>query len=196
MSVTNLNELFLHELKDVYDAEHQLVEALPKLAEAATTPELAEAFQNHLEETRGHLTRLEAVFESCGATPERETCKGMKGLIAEGEKMIKEIDDPVTLDAALISAAQRAEPYEIAAYGTLRVWAMTTGLRDAEDELEAILGEEKAANDKLTEIAESGVNSGAEAGEAGRIEGKTVTHRKTTSGSRPARSRRTTKTTR
>jgi ferritin-like metal-binding protein YciE len=196
MNVTNLNELFLHELKDVYDAEHQLVEALPKLAEAATTPELAEAFQNHLEETRGHVTRLEAIFESCGETPARETCKGMKGLIAEGEKMLKEIDDPVTLDAALISAAQRVEHYEIAAYGTLRVWAVTAGLRDAEDELEAILGEEKAANDKLTEIAESGVNSGAEAGEAERSEGKPVTRRKATSGSRPARSRRTSKTTR
>jgi len=195
MKPSNLNELFLHELKDVYDAEHQLVEALPKLAEAASNPQLAQAFQKHLEETREHVTRLEAVFQSCGEEPERETCKGMKGLIAEGEKMLKEIEDPETRDAALISAAQRVEHYEIAAYGTLRVWAMTAGFGEAEDELEAILGEEKAANAKLTEIAESRVNTDAEDAEsAGAKPGRRSEAER--SRAKPARSRRPSKSTR
>ncbi len=162
MKVGNLNELFVHELKDLYDAEHQLVEALPKLAEAASSPELVAAFEKHLMETRGHVARLEEVFQAVGEKPDRETCKGMKGLLSEGERAIKEVEDPDTLDAALIGAAQRVEHYEIAAYGTLRVWALTAGLDDVRDQLEATLGEEKAANDKLTEIAESGVNAEAE----------------------------------
>lgn len=164
MKLSNLNELFLHELKDLYDAEHQLVEALPKLADAATNPRLAEAFRKHLIQTQQHITRLESVFASCGAEPERETCKGMKGLIAEAEKLLRESAEPEVLDAALISAAQRVEHYEIAAYGTLRVWAATANLDEARNELDGILGEEKAANDKLTEIAESGVNAKAETG--------------------------------
>jgi ferritin-like metal-binding protein YciE len=194
MKVTNLNELFVHELKDLYDAEHQLVEALPKMAEAASNPELTEAFENHLVQTRSHVTRLEAVFRTCGEEPERETCKGMKGLIAEGEKAIKEIDDPDTRDAALISAAQRVEHYEIAAYGTLRVWALTAGIEDAELELQAILGEEKAANDKLTGIAETSVNASAEDAEEEEEEDvKPAPRRQSTSRSRsakPARSHR------
>jgi len=162
MQLATLNDLFVHELKDVYDAEHQLVEALPRLAEAATNPELARAFRNHLEETRGHVTRLEGIFRELGASPERETCKGMRGLIAEGEKLIREIDEPDLLDAALISAAQRVEHYEISAYGTLRVWAGTAGLAGVTEDLEAILDEEKAADGTLTEIAESEVNLEAE----------------------------------
>lgn len=161
MKISNLNELFLHELKDLYDAEHQLVEALPKMAEAATAPELVEAFQNHLEETRGHVTRLEEVFAALGEEPDRETCKGMKGLISEGERVIKEVEDGEAKDAGLIGAAQRVEHYEIAAYGTLKVWALTAGIEAAE--LEANLAEEKAADEKLTEIAEAGINQEAEA---------------------------------
>jgi ferritin-like metal-binding protein YciE len=197
MKVTNLNELFVHELKDLYDAEHQLVEALPKMAEAATNPELTEAFEKHLVETRSHVTRLEAVFRAGGEEPERETCKGMKGLIAEGERAIKEIEDPDTRDAALISAAQRVEHYEIAAYGTLRVWALTAGIEDAELELQAILGEEKAANDKLTEIAETSVNAEAEGAEEEDV--KPAPRRQSASRSRstkPARSHRPSKSTR
>jgi ferritin-like metal-binding protein YciE len=197
MKVTNLNELFVHELKDLYDAEHQLVEALPKMAEAATNPELTEAFEKHLVQTRSHVTRLEAVFRAAGEEPERETCKGMKGLIAEGERAIKEIEDPDTRDAALISAAQRVEHYEIAAYGTLRVWALTAGIEDAELELQAILGEEKAANDKLTEIAETSVNAEAEGAEVEDV--KPAPRRQSASRSRstkPARSHRPSKSTR
>jgi len=157
MKVTNLNELFVHELKDLYDAEHQLVEALPKMAEAASNPELTEAFENHLVQTRSHVTRLEAVFRTCGEEPERETCKGMKGLIAEGEKAIKEIDDPDTRDAALISAAQRVEHYEIAAYGTVVTLADQLGLDDAKELLGQTLGEEENADKLLTKIATGGM---------------------------------------
>ena len=158
MKVTNLNELFVHELKDLYDAEHQLVEALPKMAEAASNPELTEAFENHLVQTRSHVTRLEAVFRTCGEEPERETCKGMKGLIAEGEKAIKEIDDPDTRDAALISAAQRVEHYEIAGYGTVRTYAQL--LKDDESArlLQQTLDEEGQTDKLLTQLAESQIN--------------------------------------
>ena len=194
MKISNLNELFVHELKDLYDAEHQLVEALPKLARAATNPELAEAFQKHLDQTRTHIDRLETVFATCGQEPERITCRGMKGLIDEAERLLKEDLEPEVVDAGLIGAAQRIEHYEIAAYGTLRVWALTAGFRDAQELLEVILGEEKAANDKLTEIAESGVNVEAEGGGASEAEEATTTPRKrSTPGVRskkPTRTRR------
>lgn len=162
MKITNLNELFLHELKDLYDAEHQLVDALPKLAEAATNADLAEAFRNHLDETRQHVVRLEQVFQELGEEPDRETCKGIKGLIDEGSKMLKEDMDDDARDAAIITAAQKCEHYEIAAYGTLRIWAMTMGLNGAVEPLETTLEEEKTADLLLTEIAEAAVNLSAE----------------------------------
>lgn len=162
MKIADLNELFLHELKDVYDAEHQLLKALPKMAKAATAPELKKAFENHLLETEQHVARLESVFEACGETPDRETCAGMKGLVAEGEKLMKEDIEPDALDAALIGAAQRVEHYEMAAYGTLISWAGTAGVEGAAELLEATLDEEKAADRKLTTIAESTVNVEAE----------------------------------
>jgi ferritin-like metal-binding protein YciE len=142
-----LNDLFLHELQDLYDAEHQLVDALPKMANAAANPELRDAFLAHLQETQGHVQRLESVFEACGETPKRETCKGMEGLIK---------------DAGLISSAQRLEHYEIAAYGTLATWASMVGLEDdVKALLEASLSEEKHADEKLTQIAETSVNEWA-----------------------------------
>ena len=164
MKVSNLNELFLHELKDLYDAEHQLVETLPKLAEAANNPKLAEAFRNHLERTQEHVSRLEEVFAACGEEPERKTCRGMKGLLEEAERLLKDDFEGAVLDAGLIGAAQRVEHYEIAAYGTLKVWAATGGFTDIMETLEATLEEEKTADDKLTEIAQMGVNLAAERG--------------------------------
>lgn len=168
MTISNLTELFLHELKDVYDAEHQLVEALPKLEQAASSPKLAEAFRRHLEQTREHVSRLEEVFAACGAEPERKACRGMKGLLDEGERLLKEDLEPAVQDAGLIGAAQRVEHYEIAAYGTLKVWAATAGLEEVMENLEATLEEEKTADDKLTEIAQMGVNRRAGARSSGR----------------------------
>jgi ferritin-like metal-binding protein YciE len=190
MQLATLNDLFLHELKDLYDAEHQLVEALPKLADASTSPELSRAFRNHLEETKGHVSRLETIFRELGEEPDRETCKGMRGLIAEGEKLLKEVEEPDLLDAALISAAQRVEHYEISAYGTLRVWAATAGLDGVQEEIDAILEEEKAADATLSEIAESEVNPEAESPEGSNGGRKRSNNR---SRSKPARSRRTTR---
>ena len=161
MTISSLNELFIHQLKDVYDAEHQLVEALPKLAKAATTPELKVAFEQHLAETRKQVIRLKDVFADCGEYPGRETCDGMKGLIEEGEQMIKHADEPRVKDAALIAAAQKFEHYEIATYGSLIAWAETVGFTSARRLLEESLEEEKAADEKLTDIAESTVNATA-----------------------------------
>jgi ferritin-like metal-binding protein YciE len=161
MKPTSLDELFIHELKDLYDAEHQLVEALPKLAKAATDPDLKAAFEKHLAETRTHVNRLREVFRECDEPPERETCDGMKGLVKEGQKAIEEIDDAAVLDAGLIAAAQKVEHYEIASYGTLITWARLAGLDSAQQLLEETLEEEKAADEKLTEIAESSVNATA-----------------------------------
>jgi ferritin-like metal-binding protein YciE len=161
MTISSLNELFIHQLKDVYDAEHQLVEALPKLAKAATTPELKAAFEQHLAETRKQVTRLKEVFADCGEYPGRETCDGMKGLIEEGEQMIKHADEPRVKDAALLAAAQKVEHYEIATYGSLIAWAETVGFTSARRLLEESLEEEKAADEKLTELAESTINPAA-----------------------------------
>jgi len=193
MKFPSLDELFLHELKDLYDAEHQLTEALPKMAEAANDPELKEAFEKHLQETTAQVTRLEEVFAECGETPEREDCAGMKGLIKEGEKMMKAEADPSVMDAALIAAAQRVEHYEIAAYGTLIAWAEEAGFSSALELLEQTLEEEKAADKKLSAIATSGVNAEAEDEDEDTPVRKTTS--RTTSGSRssksaPARSRR------
>ena len=193
MAIKNLNELFLHELKDVYDAEQQLVEALPKMAENATDPELAGAFREHLAQTEDQVTRLEQVFAAMGEEPETETCEGMKGLIEEGDKLLEEDPEPTVKDAALIAAAQRIEHYEIAAYGTLRVWAATMGMDEVIHILEETLEEEKLADQKLTMIAEGSVNIEAETEESelGSEEEEEPTTRK-----RPARanSRRRTAT--
>ena len=162
MELMTLNDLFLHELQDLYDAEHQLVEALPKMADAAANPELGDAFRAHLEETQGHVQRLEAVFEAFGESPKRETCKAMEGLIKEGSKLMHEKAELDVKDAGLISAAQRVEHYEIAAYGTLATWAGMVGQGDdVKALLEATLSEEKHADEKLTEIAEGSVNDRA-----------------------------------
>ena len=165
MRLTTLDKLFHHELKDLYDAEHQIVKALPKLAAVANNPELARAFEEHLAQTREHISRLDAVFGEIGETPSRETCAGMKGLLEEGSKVMEEDADPVVKDAALISAAQRVEHYEMAAYGTLRTWARILGHEDSARLLDETLDEEEGTDSALTGIAQ-GINP--EAAGAGR----------------------------
>lgn len=186
MKISTLDELFMHELKDLYDAEHQLVEALPKMAKAATDPDLAAAFEKHLAETKKQITRLKEVFAECGESAEREECDGMKGLIKEGEKVMEEAEDDAVLDAALIASAQKIEHYEIATYGTLITWAQLAGWTSAQLLLQQTLEEEKAADEKLTEIAESGVNLAAEAAEEDEEEAAAP---KATGGSRSSGSR-------
>ncbi len=161
LRLENLEKLYIDELKDAYDFEHQLLEALPKMEEAAYTGELKQAFRDHRLETEGQVRRLEQVFRSLGREAERKTCKGMKGLIAEGEEYIRAKGDEATLDAALIAAAQRVEHYEIAVYGTLRTYAEALGREDQARLLDQTLEEESAADEKLTDLAQSGINAEA-----------------------------------
>ncbi len=156
-----LHDAFLDELRDMYHAEKQLTNALPKLAKKATSPDLSQAFRSHLAETENHVTRLEQVFAELGETAKAKTCDGMKGIIDEANEMLRESYDDQTMDAVLIASAQRAEHYEIAAYGTLVTWARTMEHDSAADLLQQNLDEEKAADEKLTDIAESGVNEQA-----------------------------------
>ena len=164
MPAKNLHELFVDELKDIYDAEKQLTKALPKMAKATDSQELRAAFEEHLEITRMQVNRLEEVFKSLGMAARGKTCEGMKGLIEEGQEMMEEVEQGPTLDAALISAAQKVEHYEIASYGTLATFAEILGHQDAKDLLGQTLEEEKEADEKLTEIAGQ-INFEAEAEE-------------------------------
>jgi ferritin-like metal-binding protein YciE len=161
MSAKSLHELFVEELKDMYDAEKRLTKALPKMAKAATSPELQTAFTNHLRETERQVTRLEKVFRACGETPKGKACHGIMGIIEEGSKMIEELDKGPVLDAALIAGAQKAEHYEIASYGTLAYYADMMDHDEAKDLLGETLDEEKAADQKLNTIAKSKVNQQA-----------------------------------
>lgn len=154
MPIKELSDVLEHELKDIYDAEHQITEALPKMKKAATASQLQDAFDEHLEQTKGHIERLEKVFDMLGISAERKTCKGMKGLISEGEDLIKENDPCEALDAALITAAQRVEHYEIAAYGALRNYAMRLDHAEAAELLQQTLDQEGKTNKKLTDLAE------------------------------------------
>jgi ferritin-like metal-binding protein YciE len=148
-----LNELYIDELKDIYNAENQLVKALPKMAKAATSEELRTGFEEHLEQTRGHVQRLEQIFKELGEKPSGKKCKGMEGLVAEGQEMMGEDFEDDVMDAALISAAQRVEHYEIAAYGTVRTYAELLGEDTAVQLLEQTLEEEKETDQKLTDMA-------------------------------------------
>jgi ferritin-like metal-binding protein YciE len=161
MPLDNLNNLFLNELKDVYNAEKQLVTALPRMAKAASSPELSEAFTSHLEETKGHVTRLEQIFQLIDQPVRGKKCKGMEGLIEEGKEILEEDGEESVIDAALISAAQRVEHYEMAAYGCLKTYAELLGNQEAVKLLDQTLEEEEAADEKLTEIAEGGINAAA-----------------------------------
>ena len=158
---TTLHDAFIDELRDTYDAEKQLTKALPKLAKAASSPELSEAFATHLEETRAQIERLERVFASLGEKVRGKHCDGIAGIVEEGKSIMEEDFDDQTMDACLIAAGQRAEHYEMAAYGTLVAWARAMGHEEAADLLQQTLDEEKAADEKLTSIAEAGINSAA-----------------------------------
>ena len=156
-----LHDAFIEELRDVYDAEKQLIKALPKMARAARSEELRELFEAHLEETRGQVERLEEVFASIEEKPRGKHCEGIAGIIEEGKSVLEEEFDEPTLDACLIASGQRAEHYEMAAYGTLAAWARAMGHEDAAGLLEQTLEEEKAADEKLSALAEGGVNQQA-----------------------------------
>lgn len=156
-----LHDAFLDELRDAYDAEKQLTKALPKLAKASTSDDLRTAFETHLEETRGHVDKLEQVFASLDEKVRGKHCDGIAGIIEEGKSVMEEDFDDDTMDACLIASGQRAEHYEMAAYGTLVAWAKAMGHDQAAGLLEEILEEEKAADGKLTELAEAGINESA-----------------------------------
>jgi ferritin-like metal-binding protein YciE len=162
MSVGTLEELFIDELKDLYSAEKQIVRSLPKMAKAATTTELQEALQSHLEETKGQVERLEQIGEIVGKKLTGKTCNGMKGVLEEGSEVLEEVEDGSVLDAAIIGASQRVEHYEMAGYSAVRDFAKLLGLDEVVDLLEQTLAEEKAASQKLTAISK-GVNSEAQA---------------------------------
>jgi ferritin-like metal-binding protein YciE len=154
MKANSLKKLYVDELMDLYSAETQLVKALPKMAEAATSTDLRAGFEQHLEQTREHVTRLEQIFKELGKSPKGKKCRGMEGLIEEGKEMIKENPDPGELDAGLIAAAQRVEHYEIAGYGCVRTYATLLKEQEAVSLLQDTLDEEKETDSKLTELAE------------------------------------------
>jgi ferritin-like metal-binding protein YciE len=161
MSLESLDGLFLDELKDVYNAEKQILKALPRMAKAASADALSSAFTNHLRETQGQVRRLERIFKSLGQTPRGKKCKGMEGLLAEGKDLMEEEAAPEVMDAALIAAAQRVEHYEMAAYGCLRTYAQLLGYEEAVTLLQETLAEEEAADEKLTALGEGGINQAA-----------------------------------
>jgi ferritin-like metal-binding protein YciE len=163
MSLDSLQSLFLEELKDVYHAEKQLVQALPRMAKAAGAPDLQKAFTNHLAETERHVERLERIFQDIGHAARGKRCKGMEGLVEEGKEIMEQDGEAPVIDAALIAAAQRVEHYEIAAYGCLRTYAQLLGHQNAVKLLAETLAEEEAADKKLTAIGERSVNAEAAA---------------------------------
>jgi ferritin-like metal-binding protein YciE len=157
MQLGSLHDLYVDELKDLYNAENQLLKALPKMAKAASAPELRTAFEGHLEETKEQVRRLEKIFKRLEASPKGKKCKAMEGLIEEGKEVMDDAHPPV-LDAALIAAAQRVEHYEMAGYGCVRTFARLLGYEDAAELLQETLDEEGAADKKLTELAETIIN--------------------------------------
>jgi len=156
-----LHDAFIDELRDSYDGEKQLTKALAKLAKAATSPQLREAFEAHLEETQGQIERLEQVFELLEEKARGKHCDGIAGIVEEGKSIMEEDFDETTMDACLIAAGQRAEHYEMAAYGTLVAWANAMGHTEAAKLLQQTLDEEKAADKKLSGLAQGGINQGA-----------------------------------
>ena len=154
MPEQGLKDLYIEELKDLYNAENQLVRALPKMAKAASSDELRQGFEEHLEQTRGHVRRLEQIFESLGENPKGKKCAGMEGLVKEGSEVMEEDFEGALMDAALIGAAQRIEHYEIAAYGTVSEFAKILGEREHVSLLEETLQEEKETDEKLTTLAQ------------------------------------------
>lgn len=161
MKLESLNDLFLHQIKDLYNAEQQLTKALPKMAEKASSPKLKTAFKDHLKETETQIKRLEQVFEALGEKAKGEKCKAMEGLLKEGEDFMKEDASKEVMDAGLIASAQRVEHYEIAGYGTACTYAKSLGHTEALNLLKENLAEEKKTDEKLTDLAESTINEKA-----------------------------------
>jgi ferritin-like metal-binding protein YciE len=159
--IETMDDLFVHQLKDIYYAEKRIVGALPEMIGKATSPQLKSAFESHLGETRNHVRRVEQVFEMHGSEPESVDCPAIDGIIEEAEEVAGEVEDKSVLDAALIAAAQAVEHYEMTRYGTLIAWAKTLGRNDCAEVLRETLAEEEAADKKLTKIADGGVNRAA-----------------------------------
>ena len=164
MSLETLQDLLVHELKDLYSAERQLIQALPKMAKAATSDELRTAFENHLAQTQEQVVRIETIMESFGESPKGQKCAGMEGLIEEGKNLLKEEADEDVMDAGIIAAAQKVEHYEIASYGAVVESARVLGHTEAQRLLEQTLEEEKNADELLNQLAEGGINALAENG--------------------------------
>jgi ferritin-like metal-binding protein YciE len=164
MPMETLQDLYLHELKDIYSAEKQILQALPKMAENANHAELRQAFEEHQRVTEEQVKRLDTIFDDLGQKPGGEKCVGMEGLIKEGKEILEEKGDPDVRDAALIAAAQRVEHYEIAAYGTARTYARQLGFDNHAELLDRTLKEESNTDERLTRLAESRVNRDAELG--------------------------------
>lgn len=158
MKLDNLRKLFVEELRDLYSAENQLVKALPKMAKGASSEELKQALEDHLEQTQGQVERLEEVFEQLDETPKGKTCKAMKGLVEEGSEILEEDGEDSVVDAGIIAAAQKVEHYEIASYGTVRTWAGLLGENEAAELLQETLDEEGEANKLLNKLAQDIVN--------------------------------------
>jgi len=167
MKLHTLHDLLIEELRDLHNAEMQLTRALPKMAEAASSDELREAFEHHLEETQAQVERLDHIFERLDVKPGRKKCKAMEGLVAEGKDTIAEDAEPMVHDAALIASAQRIEHYEIAGYGCAKAFALLLELSEVAELLDQSLQEESMADEKLTEVAMSGINQQAAAAAAG-----------------------------
>jgi ferritin-like metal-binding protein YciE len=164
MELDSLRKLYVEELKDLYSAEKQILQALPKMVKKATHPQLKNAFQEHLQVTEGHVDRLERIFEGLGKPARGKKCKAMEGLLDEGKEMMSEDMEDDVMDAALISAAQRVEHYEMAGYGTVRTWAQLIGEDEAARLLQQTLDEERNADKSLTQLAETSINVEAMAG--------------------------------
>jgi len=158
MKLDTLQKLYTNELRDLYNAENQLLKALPKMAKAASSKELKNAFQKHLDQTKSHVERLEQVFEELGEKPKGKTCHGMKGLIEEGSEILEEDGEESVLDAGIIVAAQKVEHYEIASYGSVRTFAELLGKQKSAELLQATLDEESETNEALNQLAEGIVN--------------------------------------
>lgn len=165
MKIKTLEDLYVDELKDLYNAEQQVMRSLPKMAKAAESEELRSAFEQHLEETKTQVRRLEEIFNELGMSPKGKKCLGMEGLIAEGQEIMSEASDPTVKDAGIISAAQHVEHYEIAGYGCARTFARTLGHNHHVELLQETLQEESKTDELLTQIAERGINQGAADGD-------------------------------
>lgn len=164
MKLKSLRDLYVHELKDIYSGEKQIVKALPKMAKAASHEELVAGFEEHLAQTEQQIERLERILEGLGESTRGDKCKGMEGILEEGKQLMEEDASPDVLDAALIAGAQKVEHYEIASYGTVRAWAEMLGEDEAVQLLQQTLDEEIETDEKLSELAENAIN--AEAGMA------------------------------